>query len=152
MLSKRFAFVNSIGALGTARPTVRPSLHFGNTPRRRGLCRGIQGLKIEDFKLGKIMNSYSPELVPPLASTLLNGLENVGDDFGFGFSADVAFAVKAHAHGAGLHVARADNEHGMDFGQFGLLNLAIDFVGTIIAFRSDHAGAEFLDDEFRVID
>src|SRR5438105_15589649 len=97
MLSNWFALVNSIGALGTARPTVRPSLHFGNTPRRRGLCRGIQGLKIEDFKLGKIRKSDSPELVPPLAPALLNGLENVGNDFGFGFSADVAFAVEADA-------------------------------------------------------
>ena len=59
--------------------------------------------------------------------------------------------VEAHAHRARFHVAVADDEHGVDFGFFGVRNLAFDWVGAEITFAADHVRAEFLDDGFRVI-
>jgi hypothetical protein len=53
--------------------------------------------------------------------------------------------VEADTYCAGFHVAEADDEHGVDFGLFGFLDFAVDFVGGEIRFDADHLGAEFAD-------
>jgi hypothetical protein len=59
--------------------------------------------------------------------------------------------VETDAHVPSLHVACADDEHGVDFGLFGVLDFAVDFVRRIIAFHADEVGAEFGRDRFGVV-
>ena len=51
-----------------------------------------------------------------LRSTLFDRRQNIRHDFRLRLRAEVAFAVEADADGAGGHVARADDQHGVDFG------------------------------------
>ena len=51
----------------------------------------------------------------------------------------------------GLHVARADDQHGMHLRCFGALDFAVDLVGAVIAFGADHVDTEFLHDGFGIV-
>src|SRR6266404_48779 len=85
-----------------------------------------------------------------LRPSLANGCQNVSHYVRLRLRALVALAVEADADGVGLHVARAEDEHGVDFGFFGALDFAVDLVGAVIAFGADHVGAELGDDAFRI--
>ena len=54
--------------------------------------------------------------------------------------------MDADNYGAGLHVARADHEHGVNLRLLGALILAVALVGPEIASGPDHVRAEFLND------
>jgi hypothetical protein len=99
----------------------------------RGLARGIRRFALP------ARDTYRQNL----GAAVADGFEDGGYDFGFGFGALVAFAVEADADVAGFEVARADDEHGVDFGFLGALDFAVDFVGAKIAFGADLLGAEF---------
>src|SRR6267142_314045 len=95
---------------------------------------GLPRLEIESFNLQR---SRTP---------LFYRRQNIRHNFGFGFRADVAFAVDADADVAGFHVARADDEHGVDPGLLGVGDLRLDGVGTEIALATDEVRAQFADD------
>src|ERR1039458_6195168 len=61
-------------------------------------------------------------LRPPLA----NRSQDLRHHFGLRLGAQAALAVDADTDGAGGHVAGADDQHGVDLGQLGLLDLAVD--------------------------
>ena len=63
---------------------------------------------------------------------MLNREKNVGDDFVSWPRAKVAFAVHANADRAGLQVARADDQHGVDFHLLGVLDFAVNLVTGIV--------------------
>ena len=64
----------------------------------------------------------------PLRPPLFDRRQNVRHHFALRLGAEIAFAVDAHANVARFHVARADDEHGVNFRQFRVLDLAVDFV------------------------
>src|SRR5437763_946685 len=82
----------------------------------------------------------------PSRSPLTNGGNDLHNHFPLRLRSYIAFAMEADADGVGLHVARADDEHGVDFGFFGALDFAVDLVVGEIAFAADHVGAEFFHD------
>ena len=71
-----------------------------------------------------------PAIHRSLGATLLDRIKKVGDDFLARLRAEVAFAVHAHADGAGFHVAVADHEHGVDFHLLGAGDLGLDVVAA----------------------
>src|SRR5262249_7488803 len=79
-----------------------------------------------------------------LGVAFANRLQNLGNGFGAGFGAEIAFAVDADADRVGFHVAFADHEHGVHFHLFGSLDLAIDLVGAVVDFRAHLMSAEFV--------
>ena len=85
----------------------------------------------------KLQTPISKLQAPTLRKAVADGLEDAGDDFGFGLRALIAFSVEADADIPGVHVSGADDEHGVHFGFFGPLDLAIDFFAGVIAFRAD---------------
>ena len=58
--------------------------------------------------------------------------------------------METDADHAGFQVARADDEHGVDFALFGVGDLGVDRVGAEVGFHAHLAGAKFLGDGFRV--
>src|SRR6478672_4582425 len=87
-----------------------------------------------------------------LRASLPNRLQNLGDRFGARFGAEIAFAVKADAHGVCFHVAFADHEHGMHFHLLGALDFAVDLVGAFVHFGSDLMSAQFVQYRCRIIE
>src|ERR1051326_8234851 len=86
-----------------------------------------------------------------LRASLANRRQNVCNYLGLGLNPDVSLAVEADAHRTGLHVARANDQHGVNLGFLGLLHLAVDLVWPVITLGPDLLGAEFGHDALRVI-
>ena len=51
----------------------------------------------------------------------------------------------------GLEIAGADDQHGMDLGPLGILDLPVDLVGREIGLDADEIRPQLLDDPLRVI-
>ena len=58
--------------------------------------------------------------------------------------------MEADAHRDGVHVATADDEHGVDAQLFGVLNLRLDRVVAEVGAHAALRGAQFLRDVLRV--
>jgi hypothetical protein len=54
--------------------------------------------------------------------------------------------VDAHAYHVRLHFPRADDEQGVDFRFFGVLDFAVEPVRRVIGFHAEEVGTEFIDE------
>ena len=64
----------------------------------------------------------------------LDILQNLRNHFCFRLRAEIAFTMHAHRDVVRSHVANTANEHRVDFDQFRVLNLAVNFVRRKPAF------------------
>ena len=80
-----------------------------------------------------------------------NGGQDVRHDFRPWLCALRAFAVEADAHGAGLQVAPADDEHGVDARLLGVGDFGFDGFVAEVGDYADHVGAEFGHDGLGVV-
>src|SRR5208337_4204111 len=84
-----------------------------------------------------IRQTASLRYVGGLRAPLLDCRQNVRHHFALRLRADVAFTMETNAHVPGVHVATADDEHGVDLRLLGFGNLRLDRVGTEIGFATD---------------
>jgi hypothetical protein len=87
---------------------------------------------------------------PSSKSPLSYCRQNLLHHFALRLRALRAFAVQTHAHVACVHVAAADDEHGMDARFFSFGDLGFDRVRAEVALDAHLFGAELLDDFLRV--
>jgi hypothetical protein len=77
-------------------------------------------------------------------------LEKVRNHFRFRLRAEVAFAVQAYRDIAGVQVATADDEPGVDAQLFRVLNLRLDGIAAEVGAHANHLPAQFVGDVLRV--